>query len=141
MAADSKDGKQGPGKNRTSSGKLPSPRAEKGRATPYPPSSVNDGSTGGVELEPGGMMQVMGMGYSAPLPLASEFEHYEKVQPGAADRILTMAEKEQEARHRQDERGFKFAIRRVYSTALVSVVMLGVTAYGFYLDLGWWLFR
>lgn len=37
--------------------------------------------------------------YSAPLPEASQFAYYDNVLPGAADRILTMAENQ--ARHRQ----------------------------------------
>lgn len=36
--------------------------------------------------------------YSAPIPPAQQFEHYEEVLPGSADRILTMAEKEQNHR-------------------------------------------
>lgn len=35
---------------------------------------------------------------SRPIPAPNEFEYYEKVLPGAADRILRMAEKEQESR-------------------------------------------
>jgi len=30
---------------------------------------------------------------SGPIPDATQLEHYDKVLPGAADRILTMAEK------------------------------------------------
>lgn len=37
--------------------------------------------------------------YSAPLPPASQFEYYERVVNGAANRILTMAERQ--SRHRQ----------------------------------------
>lgn len=40
------------------------------------------------------------MTYSAPLPEASQFAGYNDVLPGAADRILTMAEKQ--AQHRQE---------------------------------------
>ena len=36
--------------------------------------------------------------YSGPLPQASEFQLYEATLAGAADRILTMAEREQEER-------------------------------------------
>lgn len=38
--------------------------------------------------------------YSGPLPPASEMDKYEKICPGAADRILKMAE--QQAKHRQN---------------------------------------
>lgn len=36
---------------------------------------------------------------SGPLPLAAEFRRYNDVLPGAADRILAMAEREQQHRH------------------------------------------
>ena len=36
--------------------------------------------------------------YSAPLPKPEDFAKYESVQQGAANRILTMAEKQQEHR-------------------------------------------
>jgi uncharacterized membrane protein len=36
--------------------------------------------------------------YSAPLPPASEFEKYEKVLPGAADRIIKLAENQNKHR-------------------------------------------
>jgi len=40
--------------------------------------------------------QMISASVSGPLPLAEQFDKYEKVLPGAADRILTMAEKEQD---------------------------------------------
>lgn len=42
--------------------------------------------------------------YIGPLPPASEFERYEATHPGAADRILRMAETEQELRGRVVDR-------------------------------------
>ena len=42
----------------------------------------------------------MSITHSSPLPSASEFAGYEKAFPGAADRILTLAEKR--AKHSQD---------------------------------------
>jgi len=36
--------------------------------------------------------------FSGPLPPSQEMANYEEVLPGAADRILTMAENEQQAR-------------------------------------------
>lgn len=41
----------------------------------------------------------VGVEYQGPLPPPSSFEHYERVLPGAADRILKMAE--QQAEHRR----------------------------------------
>ena len=37
--------------------------------------------------------------YSGPLPPSSEFAQYEQILSGAAQRILTLAEKEAEHRH------------------------------------------
>lgn len=37
--------------------------------------------------------------YSGPIPAASELAKYETIQPGFADRIITMAEKQSEHRH------------------------------------------
>ena len=39
-----------------------------------------------------------------PLPLAQQFEQYEKILPGAAERILKQAEKEQDNRFINDAR-------------------------------------
>ena len=41
---------------------------------------------------------LVGAKYSGPLPLPSHFEHYDRILPGAADRILKMGELEQAAR-------------------------------------------
>jgi len=53
--------------------------------------------TGKIEIvsrEEGGKVitTTHGVFYSAPLPPASEFERYEKVLPGSADRIIKLAE-------------------------------------------------
>jgi uncharacterized membrane protein len=37
--------------------------------------------------------------YSGPIPSSSELNRYEKILPGAADRIITMAEKQSNHRH------------------------------------------
>ena len=41
--------------------------------------------------------------HSGPLPAPGMFQEYEKVLPGAADRIMAMAEKEANHRHPIDE--------------------------------------
>lgn len=43
-------------------------------------------------------LQVQSSHYSGPLPQPADFMQYESVLPGASDRILSMAEKEQDAR-------------------------------------------
>jgi len=48
--------------------------------------------------------------YSGPLPPPKVLEYYNQIAPGAADRIISMAEKEQDHRHKIDDisnQGFK----------------------------------
>jgi uncharacterized membrane protein len=45
---------------------------------------------------------ILAAAYSGPLPDASQFQAYEITLPGAADRIIRMAEKESEHRHRKE---------------------------------------
>ena len=42
--------------------------------------------------------------YSGPIPEPDTFRRYEEVLPGAADRILIMAEKEQNSRHKINDK-------------------------------------
>lgn len=70
---------------------------EIGRGTPdggveqgQPDSSRVDGTGEGVQ-------QVALQWRSAPLPTVDEFAGYERIQPGAANRIITMAEKSLDA--------------------------------------------
>ena len=42
--------------------------------------------------------------YSGPLPPAGELQAYEQVAPGAAERIITMAEEEAKHRRKQEEK-------------------------------------
>ncbi len=44
---------------------------------------------------------------SGPLPAAREFKGYEQTLPGAADRIVSMTEREQAHRHLLEERAFE----------------------------------
>jgi len=45
----------------------------------------------------------MALSFSGPLPPANQFAEYEHTLPGAADRILALAEKEMEHRHQNEE--------------------------------------
>jgi uncharacterized membrane protein len=47
--------------------------------------------------------QQVAMSYSGPLPPANQFVEYERALPGAADRILALAEKEAEHRHQNED--------------------------------------
>lgn len=48
--------------------------------------------------------------YSGPLPLPQHLEHYDKVLPGAADRIVSMAEREMAHRHSREKGAVKHGI-------------------------------
>ncbi|MDO4584028.1 MAG: DUF2335 domain-containing protein [Planctomycetia bacterium] len=69
---------------------------------------------------------------SGPLPLASEYAYYERVCPGAADRILVMAEKQQnhvlENERKQVEADIKLAFRegwlRLFCTILGFLIII-----------------
>ena len=45
------------------------------------------------------LTRVVSKSHSGPIPSAEELEHLDHVIPGAADRVFTMAEKEQNHRH------------------------------------------
>lgn len=47
--------------------------------------------------------QIVTAQYSGPLPDPTSFGKYESILPGSAERILTMAEKEQQHRHQIDD--------------------------------------
>jgi uncharacterized membrane protein len=79
--------------------------------------------------------------YSGPIPSASELEKYERILPGAADRIMTQAEKEGEFRrafvasklnkfHTSNITGmvFAFTLSIGFAAAAVYCASLGQTA-------------
>jgi len=67
--------------------------------------------------------------YSGPLPPATEFAQYEQILNGAAQRILTLAEKEAEHRHIAEdkllnslERGQLFAFILIVLSLVVMII-------------------
>ncbi len=50
-------------------------------------------------------------GFQGPLPPPVALAEYDKILPGSADRILTMAESEQKHRHEIDRKGLATAVR------------------------------
>lgn len=71
--------------------------------------------------------------YEGPLPPAAEFARYEATHPGAADRILRMAETEQELRGKLVDRSHAIGIWRVVAATIIPLFGLAVSAYGYYL--------
>jgi len=50
--------------------------------------------------------------YYGPLPTSKELSGYEQALPGAADRILAMAEKENEHRHQNEDKIVNHSIKK-----------------------------
>lgn len=78
--------------------------------------------------------------FSGPLPAPKDFEHYEKILPGAAERILSMAEREQDAAHKQEyedfllrradqEKFWKNAVRGQWAAFLLALTAMGSATY------------
>jgi uncharacterized membrane protein len=70
--------------------------------------------------------------HAGPLPSPEMVERYELVLPGAFDRILTMAEKEQQAGFEHNRSGWFFAhCGQVFGFAVVVIyfVILGMTVW------------
>jgi uncharacterized membrane protein len=64
--------------------------------------------------------------YSGPIPDPHSLAQYEQLQPGLAERIIRMAEKEAEHRHLQEDRLIKNTIKVATVSiifAFVSVIM------------------
>ena len=70
------------------------------------------------------------------LPDAIELERYEKIHPGVTNRIVTMAEKEQDDRHLNNKRHHDSTIVRQISALISTFVMVGLCVYGFHLGFG-----
>ena len=75
--------------------------------------------------------------YAGPLPPASEFKKYEEALPGAADRILSMSEKEQEERISARQERFRTDRFRICAATIISIGMISLAGVGFYLDYPW----
>lgn len=73
--------------------------------------------------------------YQGPLPPAEHFAAYNDILPGAADRILTMAEKEAGHRHEIEKRrqGHAFIINVIGQVFAVTIALAGVGG-GWYLS-------
>ena len=63
--------------------------------------------------------------YIGPLPPAAEFAKYNDALPGTAERILTMAEKEVEHRHKNENKLTVFSGRGQIFALIVSLLSLG----------------
>lgn len=71
--------------------------------------------------------------YQGSLPPAAEVARYEATHPGAADRILGIAETEQELRGRLIDQSHVIDIGRVVAATIIPLSGLAVSAFGYYL--------
>ncbi|WP_191117111.1 MULTISPECIES: DUF2335 domain-containing protein [Vibrio harveyi group] len=84
--------------------------------------SEGSGNRSSIQIE-----QAISQQYSGPLPPPSMLEGYDRVQFGFAERIVSMAEREQEHRHQLENRGVQGAIdkdKRSQRYALGIVIFL-----------------
>ena len=64
--------------------------------------------------------------FSGPLPAPEDFEHYNKILPDAAHRIMAMAEKEQQIRADSQDKMLANDLRRINSAAGIGLALIGV---------------
>jgi uncharacterized membrane protein len=72
--------------------------------------------------------QELSVSYQGPLPTSREFAGYEQVLPGAADRILTITEKEAEHRRENQDKlvnaSIKYSGRGQLFALIISILSL-----------------
>lgn len=71
--------------------------------------------------------------HSGPLPTPKDLEAYERVSSGLADRIVQMAETEQQLRITVVQKGHRIALMRTICSTAVSLAMIGGAALGYQL--------
>lgn len=76
------------------------------------------------------------MAYSGPIPPPESLEKYNDIVPGAAERIIGMAEKEQVHRHTIEERQTKdrktLMVLSVIGSAFVAILLVCAIIYAIY---------
>lgn len=71
--------------------------------------------------------------YSGPVPHADQFAEYERAWPGAADRILGLAEREQDLSSQR----IGLLRRRTSLASVISLALIGLAGFGIWQDLPW----
>lgn len=72
--------------------------------------------------------------FSGPLPAPDDFEHYNKVLPDAAHRIMAMAEKEQQIRADGQAKMLANDRRRINGAAAIGLALIGVAGIATWLE-------
>lgn len=71
-------------------------------------------------------LRVTEASYHGPIPPSSELHRYEQVLPGAADRIISMAEDERKDRNRNTRLEIKFHYGSIiFAQAMFALICLG----------------
>jgi uncharacterized membrane protein len=75
--------------------------------------------------------QELSVSYRGPLPPSGEFSGYEQVLPGAAERILTITEKEAEHRRENQEKLVKASVKysgrgQIFAFIISILALIGV---------------
>lgn len=106
-----------------------------------PPSSIASAQQGAVVEQMGQGHREIVAAHSGPLPTPADFAKYDATLPGAAERILKMAEEEQRKRTSLIEKTVNDSHatqkRGQWMGLAVILVALGVVAYGLYRNQGW----
>jgi uncharacterized membrane protein len=83
--------------------------------------------------------QELSVSYQGPLPTSGEFSGYEQVLPGAADRILTMTEKEAERRRENQDKlvnaSVKYSGRGQIFAFIISILALIGVGFSMYFSM------
>ncbi len=64
--------------------------------------------------------------YKGPIPSPEDFQKYNEILPGAADRILAMAENEQQIRKEGEAKFFSNDSKRIYAAIILGVALIAV---------------
>jgi len=75
--------------------------------------------------------------YSGPLPPAYELDKYEQVLPGAADRIIALAENSLDFQREAFREKSGFVKRRLTASTIVSLGLIGASVTAIILDPAW----
>lgn len=82
------------------------------------------------QMEPKHKMRVGHIEYNGPLPIPSHLKAYNDIVPGAADRIIAMAEKEAEHRHDMESKAIEYTQKdsrrgQLFAFIIVMTALIG----------------
>ena len=87
------------------------------------------------QLQVGALLRSQIVSYRGPLPTPEDFQRYNQVLDGAAERILRMAEEEQAGRGIERNQRFIYKMTRVILAGTVSIGLVVVVGFATYYGL------